>query len=60
MWNNADSFITKDQLQKDSLKYPLGYGEVSDAASLVCFLVSDESRWITGSSILADGGFTAN
>ena len=59
MWQKADSFITQEHLLTDSLKYPLGYGEVSDAASLVAFMVSDESRWITGTSIVADGGFTA-
>lgn len=36
--------------------YPLGIGEVSDAASLVCFLLSDEARFINGQVVNADGG----
>lgn len=36
--------------------YPLGFGEVTDVANAVCFLLSDEARWITGSEIKMDGG----
>ncbi|MHA8053739.1 SDR family NAD(P)-dependent oxidoreductase [Aquirufa sp. OSTEICH-129A] len=58
MWENNNKNISKDQLLEDSKKYPLGYGEPSDVASLVSFLVSSESKWITGSTIVLDGGFT--
>jgi NAD(P)-dependent dehydrogenase (short-subunit alcohol dehydrogenase family) len=38
---------------------PLGdVGEPEDVANLVRFLVSDESRWITGQEIGVDGGHT--
>jgi NAD(P)-dependent dehydrogenase (short-subunit alcohol dehydrogenase family) len=33
-----------------------GVGEPEDVASLVRFLISAESRWITGQSIGVDGG----
>ena len=33
-----------------------GVGEPSDVAALVAFLISDESRWITGTAINVDGG----
>ncbi len=36
--------------------YPLGFGEVTDVANAVCFLLSHEARWITGSEIKMDGG----
>ena len=36
--------------------YPLGLGEVRDAANLICFLLSEESRYINGQMITADGG----
>ena len=36
--------------------YPLGFGEVTDVANAVCFLLSDEARWITGSELKMDGG----
>ncbi len=38
---------------------PLGrLGEVDDVASAALFLASDDSRWITGESLLVDGGAT--
>lgn len=36
--------------------YPLGFGEVKDVANAVCFLLSNEARWITGSELKMDGG----
>ena len=35
------------------------YGEPSDVASLILFLASDESRFITGANYLLDGGSRA-
>jgi len=38
---------------------PLGrIGQPDDIAGIVAFLVSDDSRWITGRTLLADGGMT--
>ena len=37
----------------------LGYGEPSDAANLLVYLVSDASRLITGTTIICDGGYTS-
>ena len=48
--------LTEEGMQKLLTGYPLGIGEVSDAANLICFLLSDESRWINGQIITADGG----
>ena len=36
-----------------------GLGTVSDVASAVAFLASDESEWMTGSVLVIDGGYTA-
>lgn len=58
MWTNGENSISEEQLNRDILKYPLGYGKPSDLAKLTKFLVSDDSSWITGSTIVADGGFT--
>ncbi len=36
--------------------YPLGFGQTSDVANLASFLLSDESKWITGQNYILDGG----
>lgn len=37
----------------------LGFGNPGDIADAALFLLSDASRWITGSSMAVDGGYTA-
>jgi NAD(P)-dependent dehydrogenase (short-subunit alcohol dehydrogenase family) len=39
--------------------HPLGVGDAEDIANSIAFLVSDMAKWITGSIINVDGGFTA-
>jgi NAD(P)-dependent dehydrogenase (short-subunit alcohol dehydrogenase family) len=48
------------EVQRMEEKYPLGIGEPS-AVSMPCvFLLSDNSRWMTGSQLLLDGGLMLN
>jgi NAD(P)-dependent dehydrogenase (short-subunit alcohol dehydrogenase family) len=46
-----------EKLQRD---YPLGLGNICDVAAAVEFLLSDESRWVTGQQLVVDGGRTVN
>lgn len=39
--------------------HPLGLGEPGDVAQAAAFLLSDAARWITGTTLVVDGGFTA-
>jgi NAD(P)-dependent dehydrogenase (short-subunit alcohol dehydrogenase family) len=38
--------------------HPLGLGEIEDVVPLILFLLSDESRWLTGQNIKIDGGYS--
>jgi NAD(P)-dependent dehydrogenase (short-subunit alcohol dehydrogenase family) len=49
-------FDNPDFMMKFKEKYILGEGDTSDIASMVNFLLSDESKWITGQNYLVDGG----
>ena len=40
--------------------HPLGLGEPRDVANAISFLLSDASRWVTGSTLVVDGGYTAH
>ncbi|MFT4847618.1 MAG: NAD(P)-dependent dehydrogenase (short-subunit alcohol dehydrogenase family) [Sediminicola sp.] len=40
-------------------KHPLGLGEPTDIANAALFLLSEQSRWITGTDLIIDGGYTA-
>lgn len=54
--------LSADQLKTDmELKYPLKrYGEPEDIALGIVYLLSDASSWITGHSLIIDGGRTIN
>ena len=57
MLENTTAF-SQEQIEKDEKNYPLGYGEVTDVANAVIYLLADASKWVTGTSLLIDGGFT--
>ncbi len=39
-------------------KHPLGFGTPQDIANACIFLLSDEAKWITGSNLVIDGGYS--
>ena len=55
----SESWISNlDEAQKSALlsSYPMGLGTPSDVASMICFLLSREAKWITGEKFVLDGG----
>lgn len=51
--------FTQDQLQEIKARHPLGLGQPRDVANLIAFLLSESARWITGSNMVIDGGYSA-
>ncbi|OUM03784.1 SDR family NAD(P)-dependent oxidoreductase [Variovorax sp. JS1663] len=45
-------------MEDERKNYPLGFGKPEDVANAAVFLLSDASRWITGTTIVMDGGLT--
>lgn len=51
--------LTEEQHQADMERYPLKrYGEPEDIAFGIIYLLSDAASWITGHSLVIDGGIT--
>lgn len=48
--------VTPEQLEARKLDYPLGFGTPEDVADAVWFFLSPASRWITGQTLVCDGG----
>ncbi|MFZ2339343.1 MAG: SDR family oxidoreductase [Bacteroidales bacterium] len=53
------SLLGAKEHENDVAKYPLKrYGKPEEVAYAAVYLLSDASQWVTGSSLLIDGGYT--
>jgi NAD(P)-dependent dehydrogenase (short-subunit alcohol dehydrogenase family) len=59
MAQNAIYNRDEDSLNKVAALHPLGLGSPEDVANTCIFLLSDASKWITGTNVVVDGGYTA-
>jgi NAD(P)-dependent dehydrogenase (short-subunit alcohol dehydrogenase family) len=50
---------SEESLEKINSMHPLGLGKPDDVANACIYLLSDASRWITGTNLVIDGGYTA-
>lgn len=50
--------LGEDALQWYAERHPLGFGTPTDIANACIYLLSDASRWVTGSIFTIDGGYT--
>ncbi|MHB8900656.1 MAG: SDR family NAD(P)-dependent oxidoreductase, partial [Thermoguttaceae bacterium] len=51
--------LTEEQVAQIGAMHPLGIGRASDVANCIAFLISSAARWVTGSALAVDGGYTA-
>lgn len=52
--------LTSEQYTAIAEKHPLGLGAPEDVAYAAAFLTSDMSRWVTGTILYVDGGYSAH
>ncbi len=51
--------VSQEEMNKDAENYPLQrYGKPEEVAHAIIYLLSDASRWTTGTNLLIDGGLT--
>ena len=52
--------VSPEQFAQITAMHPLGLGRAEDVAHAVAFLLADTARWITGTTLTVDGGYTAH
>lgn len=54
----ASDSVSAETFAESRKLYPLGFGKPEDVANAAVFLLADASRWITGTTMILDGGCT--
>ncbi len=54
------SGLPPEQVQAIENDHLLGLGQAEDVAAAASFLLSSDARWITGTTLVVDGGLTAH
>lgn len=59
MLDSANELFDANYMETLNNLHPLGVGAPEDVAYAIVYLLSDASKWVTGSILNVDGGFTA-
>jgi NAD(P)-dependent dehydrogenase (short-subunit alcohol dehydrogenase family) len=59
MFRRLSERWTPEQKSAVAAEHPLGIGNADDIAHAVIYLLADTGRWITGTTLTVDGGFSA-
>ena len=60
MSEHLQQSVSPEQFAQITAMHPLGLGKAEDVAHAVAFLLGDAARWITGTTLVVDGGYTAH
>jgi NAD(P)-dependent dehydrogenase (short-subunit alcohol dehydrogenase family) len=60
MAEKAATVVGTDHTNEVRNMHPLGFGRPTDVAHAIAFLLADSGRWVTGSVLTVDGGYTAH
>jgi len=52
--------LVPEQVAAIEAMHPLGIGSPTDVANAIAFLLADTGKWITGSTLVVDGGYSAH
>jgi NAD(P)-dependent dehydrogenase (short-subunit alcohol dehydrogenase family) len=58
MAERIEAALTPEQFQALEAKHPLGFGTPRDVSHAIVFLLAETARWITGTTLVIDGGYT--
>jgi NAD(P)-dependent dehydrogenase (short-subunit alcohol dehydrogenase family) len=59
MFDRFQEMLSPEQSAALEHAHPLGFGTPRDVANAVAFLIANTGRWITGSTLVVDGGYSA-
>jgi len=59
MVQNLFSTMSEENKRLIEQEHPLGFGQPEDVANACIYLLSNAARWVTGSNLMVDGGYTA-
>ena len=59
MSNNKFSMLSAEEIDKIKKEHHLGFGTAEDVANGCVFLLSEASKWVTGTNLIIDGGYSA-
>jgi NAD(P)-dependent dehydrogenase (short-subunit alcohol dehydrogenase family) len=57
MITDAFAAMGDDAVKVIEQKHLLGLGKPDDVANAVAFLLSDAAKWVTGTTMIVDGGY---
>ena len=60
MADTVEKSLPEEAVKKIAASHPLGVGKPEDIAFACAYLLSDAARWVTGTTLVVDGGYTAS